>query len=578
MVLFSEDHIQETKRRGRIEVICGSMFSGKTEELIRRLKRAKFAKQRVEIFKPAIDTRYSEADVVSHDSHSIASTPIDSSASILLFTSEIDVVGIDEAQFFDSGLIDVCNLLANNGIRVIVAGLDMDFRGIPFGPMPGLCAIADEVSKVHAICVKCGQLASFSHRTVKNDKQVLLGETEEYEPLCRECYQQAIQTDQKVIKEYKKQSIMERKKITFDSFIRGVILGVIIIGILMLFKRLSGVLLPFFIAWLIAYLIYPLVTFFQYRLRLKNRVISIFCALFSILIAGGAAFYLLVPPMMDEFVRVKDLVIDYFSNGTHDGNVPKTLSEFLRENIDTQFVTQLFKEENMLNAIKETVPRLWSLLSESVNLLFSFFTFFLILLYIVFILLDYESISEGWTHLVPQKYRPFVINVMNDVKDGMNRYFRGQAFVALCVGILFSIGFLIIDFPLAIGLGLFIGALNLVPYLQIIGFIPTIVLAILKAADTGGNFWIIIASALAVFIIVQAIQDGFIVPRVMGKITGLNPAIILLSLSIWGSLMGMLGMIIALPLTTLMLSYYQRFIINREKIHKFEQTDNQQEE
>ena len=371
---------------------------------------------------------------------------------------------------------------------------------------------------------------------------------------------------------------MERKKITFDSFIRGVILGVIIIGILMLFKRLSGVLLPFFIAWLIAYLIYPLVTFFQYRLRLKNRVISIFCALFSILIAGGAAFYLLVPPMMDEFVRVKDLVIDYFSNGTHDGNVPKTLSEFLRENIDTQFVTQLFKEENMLNAIKETVPRLWSLLSESVNLLFSFFTFFLILLYIVFILLDYESIAEGWTHLVPQKYRPFVVSVMNDVKDSMNRYFRGQAFVALCIGILFSIGFLIIDFPLAIGLGLFIGALNLVPYLQIIGFIPTIVLAILKAADTGGNFWIIIASALAVFIIVQVIQDGFIVPRVMGKITGLNPAIILLSLSIWGSLMGMLGMIIALPLTTLMLSYYQRFIINREKIHKFEQTDNQQEE
>ena len=354
---------------------------------------------------------------------------------------------------------------------------------------------------------------------------------------------------------------MERKKITFDSFIRGVILGVIIIGVLMLFKRLSGVLLPFFIAWLIAYLIYPLVTFFQYRLRLKNRVISIFCALFSILIVGGTAFYLLVPPMMDEFVRVKDLVIDYFSNGTHDGNVPKTLSEFLRENIDTQFVTQLFKEEN------KTVPRLWSLLSESVNLLFSFFTFFLILLYIVFILLDYESISEGWTHLVPQKYRPFVINVMNDVK-----------FVALCVGILFSIGFLIIDFPLAIGLGLFIGALNLVPYLQIIGFIPTIVLAILKAADTGGNFWIIIASALAVFIIVQVIQDGFIVPRIMGKITGLNPAIILLSLSIWGSLMGMLGMIIALPLTTLMLSYYQRFIINREKIHKFEQTDNQQEE
>ncbi len=195
MVLFSEDHNQETRRRGRIEVICGSMFSGKTEELIRRLKRAKFARQRVEIFKPAIDTRYAEGDVVSHDSHSIASTPVDASASILLFTSEIDVVGIDEAQFFDEGLVEVCNELANNGIRVIVAGLDMDFRGKPFGPMPALCAIADEVSKVHAICVKCGSLASYSHRTVKNDKQVMLGEMQEYEPLCRTCYLEALEAD-----------------------------------------------------------------------------------------------------------------------------------------------------------------------------------------------------------------------------------------------------------------------------------------------------------------------------------------------------------------------------------------------
>lgn len=195
-MLFSEDKIQETTRRGRIEVICGSMFSGKTEELIRRLKRAKFAKQRVEIFKPAIDTRYSDVDVVSHEGHSISSTPIDSSASILLFSSEIDVVGIDEAQFFDAGLVDVCNQLANNGVRVIVAGLDMDFRGVPFGPMPALCAIADEVSKVHAICVKCGQLANYSHRTVKNDKQVMLGEMAEYEPLCRSCYLQATKNDQ----------------------------------------------------------------------------------------------------------------------------------------------------------------------------------------------------------------------------------------------------------------------------------------------------------------------------------------------------------------------------------------------
>lgn len=185
----------EQHRKGRIEVVCGSMFSGKTEELIRRMRRAKFARQRVEIFKPAIDTRYSDEDVVSHDHNIITSTPIDSSASILLLTSEIDVVGIDEAQFFDQGIVDVCNELANRGIRVIVAGLDMDFKGIPFGPMPALCAIADEVTKVHAICVKCGALAYVSHRLVKNDKQVLLGETQEYEPLCRECYQKALEEE-----------------------------------------------------------------------------------------------------------------------------------------------------------------------------------------------------------------------------------------------------------------------------------------------------------------------------------------------------------------------------------------------
>lgn len=179
----------EFRRHGRIEVICGSMFSGKTEELIRQLKRAKFAKQQVEIFKPSIDTRYSDVDVVSHDQNTIQSTPIDSSSSILLLAGDNEVIGIDEAQFLDDGLVDVCNQLANRGIRVIVAGLDMDFKGKPFGPMPALCAIADDVQKVHAICVKCGSQAYVSHRLVASDKRVLLGETQEYEPLCRECYQ-----------------------------------------------------------------------------------------------------------------------------------------------------------------------------------------------------------------------------------------------------------------------------------------------------------------------------------------------------------------------------------------------------
>ncbi len=178
----------EIMRQGRVEVICGSMFSGKTEELIRRMKRAAFARQKVEIFKPALDTRYSEEDVVSHEGNSIPSTPVDSSTSILLMAGDTQVLGIDEAQFFDDGIVDVCTQLASRGVRVIVAGLDMDFTGKPFGPMPALCAIADDVSKQHAICVRCGALAYVSHRIVAGDKQVLLGEKDEYEPLCRHCY------------------------------------------------------------------------------------------------------------------------------------------------------------------------------------------------------------------------------------------------------------------------------------------------------------------------------------------------------------------------------------------------------
>ena len=285
--------------------------------------------------------------------------------------------------------------------------------------------------------------------------------------------------------------------------------------------------------------------------------------------------------MLAEMGRMNDLLVTYLTNGAYSsGTVPPTLSEFIHKHIDLQALNRILSEENIMNTIKETVPKLWALVAESINILCSVFASFIILLFVVFILLDYESIAEGWLHLLPGKYRTFASNLVNDIQDGMNRYFRGQAFVAFCVGILFSIGFLIIDFPMAIALGLFIGALNMVPYLQIIGFLPTIVLAILKAADTGENFWVILAGALIVFIVVQAIQDGFLVPRIMGKITGLNPAIILLSLSIWGSLLGMLGMIIALPLTTLMLSYYQRFIINKEKIKydRHEVTDNQSAE
>ena len=192
-MLFIENSIENQNRKGWIEVICGSMFSGKTEELIRRLKRARFAKQRGEIFKPQVDTRYSEEEVVSHDANSIHSTPVTSSGNILLLSADVDVVGIDEAQFFDNNLAEVCNKLADQGVRVIVAGLDMDFKGKPFGPIPQIMACAEYVTKVHAICVKCGNLAQFSHRLSDTDKLVVLGETDVYEPLCRGCFIEATQ-------------------------------------------------------------------------------------------------------------------------------------------------------------------------------------------------------------------------------------------------------------------------------------------------------------------------------------------------------------------------------------------------
>jgi thymidine kinase len=195
--MFLENSLNTTKKQGYIEVVCGSMFSGKTEELIRRLKRAKIARQKVEIFKPAIDVRYDEQKVVSHDQNAIMSTPVPSSSNILLLANDVDVIGIDEAQFFDDELPNVCNQLASRGIRVIVAGLDMDFMGKPFGPMPALLATAEYVTKVHAICMKCGNLAHISHRTIAGDKLVVLGEKDSYEPLCRTCYNEKMKISEK---------------------------------------------------------------------------------------------------------------------------------------------------------------------------------------------------------------------------------------------------------------------------------------------------------------------------------------------------------------------------------------------
>ena len=356
---------------------------------------------------------------------------------------------------------------------------------------------------------------------------------------------------------------MENKKITFDTVVRGLVAIAIIVGVVMLLNRLSSVLLPFFVAWLLAYLLFPLVKFFQYKCRLHFRILGIIMALLTVTLALTGLFMLVVPPMVEEGGRMKDVIIAYVEGNSTLSSIPGKVQEYVREHTDVQQLKAIVTQEGFVDSVKEAMPKVWGVITQSLGVLSSLLSLTMIMLYTVFILLDYEEISSGWSRLLPRRYRPFAIKLMGDVEEGMNKYFRGQGLIAFIVGVLFSIGFLIIGFPMAIALGMFIGLLNMVPYLQTLGLIPTVILAVAKSAETGQNFWLILAMALVVFAVVQVIQDGFLTPKIMGHVTGLNAAIILLSLSIWGSLLGMLGMIIALPLTTLLLNYYQQYIIEK---------------
>ena len=361
---------------------------------------------------------------------------------------------------------------------------------------------------------------------------------------------------------------MERKQITFDTFVRGMLAVVAVVGIVMLFNRLSGALVPFFLAWLLAYLLFPLVKFFQYRCHLKYRIVAILLTFPVVGLALTGVFMLMIPPMISEGARVADLIVQYVQTDETISSIPGLVQEFVRENVDINQLKKLVTQDGFIETVQNTLPKVWDIIAQSLSIVSSFVSLTMVLLYTLFILLDYEEFTEGWPGLLPRRYRPFAKQLVADVNEGMNKYFRGQALVAFCVGVLFSIGFLIIDFPMAVALGMFIGLLNMVPYLQLVGFIPTIILAVVKAADTGQNFWFIMLLALIVFAVVQTIQDTILTPKIMGKVMGLNSAIILLSLSIWGSLLGMLGMIIALPMTTLLLSYYHRCFIDKKDDEK----------
>ena len=348
--------------------------------------------------------------------------------------------------------------------------------------------------------------------------------------------------------------------ISFDRFIRIALwVGGFVIGGLLL-RSLSGVLIPFFVAWIIAYMMYPMVCFFQYRCRLRSRTLSIFVCVLIILAVIAGLLLLIIPPTIAEMMKLKDVTLMYVGYITNNGELSQAVQTFVNQyGAENRWMT-LMENNNVVEGVREALSQLINLISSTVSLLMGLFTIFATLLYLFFILLDYESINEGWIELIPAQNRDFCRGIAKDVKNGMSAYFRGQSLIALCVGILFSIGFLIIDFPMAVCLGMFIGLLNMVPYLQLIGFVPTIALALIESADEGRSFWGLLLAAFAVFCVVQVIQDMILTPRIMGKTMGLNPAIIFLALSVWGSLLGFIGLVIALPLTTILFSYYCRML------------------
>ena len=347
---------------------------------------------------------------------------------------------------------------------------------------------------------------------------------------------------------------------TFDRVVRILFSIAALLAAVWLIDILKSVLLPFLIAWLVAYLLEPFVQYNKRLLRAHGRWLPIVMTLFETILVLCAIGVFIVPSVVREMHQVADFIVRYADAGSDIPFIPPAVHAFLQQNIDFREIAGLLTREDLGN-IADFAGRV---ISGSFGFLMSVFNWFITLLYIVFIMLDYERLLRGARHLVPPKYRDTFFKIGSDIKSSMNHYFRGQALVAFIVGILFCIGLAIVGLPMAVVMGLFIGLLNMVPYLQLISLIPTTLLCLVSSVATGVDFWQLWWSCMAVYIIVQCIQDLILTPRIMGKAMGLNPAVILLSLSVWGTLLGFIGLIVALPLTTLLLSYYNIYIETRD--------------
>ena len=359
---------------------------------------------------------------------------------------------------------------------------------------------------------------------------------------------------------------MESRPFTFDRTVRLVIALAILTALFLLTRTLSSVLLPFVLAWFIAYLLHPVVTFVQTKMRVRPRVLAVIITLMLVfgLLTGVVA--VLVPLVRTETAHSSRLVSEYVRGIQVDTLLPASVQEWLRDWLAQVDLQSLLQQINLEAVVEKAGGYLGSIIGGSLSVLSALFVVFACLLYLVFILLDYETLSKGMHEMIPPKFRTVVNGILDDLEKGMNKYFRGQALIATSVGILFSIGFLIMGLPLAVVVGLFIGLLNMIPYMQAFGIPITMLLGLLQAADTGTSYWIILLEIAAVFVVVQSIQDFVLNPLIMGNVIGMNPALMLLSLSIWGYLLGVAGMIIALPITTVIISYYKRYVLDETKI------------
>ena len=350
--------------------------------------------------------------------------------------------------------------------------------------------------------------------------------------------------------------------IDFDRFVRGLLFLAVITVLVLGLRWLSPVLIPFFAAWAIAWILAPVVNFFQSTCRLRSRVLSVLITLALLIGLASAVAWLIIPPLIDGVTQIKEALLSYLASG-HIRNIhlPEWLDHLMQQWLDQGKIQSMLRSDNLMKTIRETLPHVWNMLVSTANLVMSLVGAAFGALYLFFLLLDYDYYTTAWINWLPRTQRNFFRRLSEDLGHNMRGYFRGQALVALSNCVMFTLGFWVIGLPMPLGMGLFVGLISFIPYVQVVGFAPAAVLALMEMSDTGRSFWGLMALVLLVYIVVQVLQDTVFTPRIMGKIMGLSSAMVLLSLSIWSYMAGIIGMIIALPLTTIIFAYYKRYIL-----------------